>query len=301
MEAAYGVAAWSSPAWIAGAVAWLDEQLAAAGRERTGAVEQTRVRPWSTLIRAPTAGGDVWFKAAGPATAFETALVPLLARLAPGEVLTPIAADPVRGWLLLPDGGEPLPADGFDAALARYGALQRGLAAHAGELLALGVPDMRPAVMPGRFREALDAVAAIASREDRPGDRELVARAAALEPEFADWCARLEGRGASLDHNDLHRWNVLGDGRFFDWGDAVVAHPFATLLVPVSLGADPGPYLDGFGDRAALREEAELARRVATIARVLTWERALRSAWEQGEALDERWTSAPAETLATLL
>jgi len=143
MEAAYGVAAWSSPAWIAGAVAWLDERLAAAGRERTGAVEQTRVRPWSTLIRAPTAGGDVWFKAAGPATAFETALVPL--------------------------------------------------------------------------------------------------------------------------------------------------------------GADPGPYLDGFGDRAALREEAELARRVATIARVLTWERALRSAWEQGEALDERWTSAPAETLATLL
>ena len=67
------------------------------------------------------------------------------------------------------------------------------------------------------------------------------------------------------------------------------------------LDADPGAYLDGFGDRHALREEAELARRVATIARVLTWERALRSAWEQGEALDERWTAAPAETLATLL
>ena len=301
MDTAYGVAAWSSPAWIAGATAWLDEQLAATGRERTGAAEQTRVRPWSTLIRAPTAGGDVWFKAAGPATAFEAGLVQLLARLAPDAVLTPIAADPERGWLLLPDGGEPLPADRFDGVLARYGALQRGLAAHAGELLALGVPDMRPAIMPARFREALDAVAAIAARADRPGDRELVTRAAALEPAFGDWCDRLGERAPSLDHNDLHRWNVLGDGRFFDWGDSVVAHPFATLLVPGMLDADPGAYLDGFGDRHALREEAELARRVATIARVLTWERALRSAWEQGEALDERWTAAPAETLATLL
>ena len=56
MEPAYGVAAWSSPAWIAGATAWLDEQLAAARpRAHRSAAEQTRVRPWSTLIRAPTA------------------------------------------------------------------------------------------------------------------------------------------------------------------------------------------------------------------------------------------------------
>ena len=298
MDTAYGVAAWSAPAWIAGATAWLDEQLAAAGRERTGAAEQTRVRPWSTLIRAPTAGGDVWFKAAGPATAFEAGLVQLLARLAPDAVLTPIAADPERGWLLLPDGGEPLPADRFDGA-ARYGALQRGLVAHAGELLALGVPDMRPAIMPARSRGARRGGRDRGAR-GRPGDRELVTRAAALEPAFGTGAPARE-RAPSLDHNDLHRWNVLGDGRFFDWGDAVVAHPFATLLVPDMLDADPGAYLDGFGDRHALREEAELARRVATIARVLTWERALRSAWEQGEALDERWTAAPAETLATLL
>ena len=223
MEAAYGVAAWSSPAWIAGAVAWLDEQLAAAGRERTGAVEQTRVRPWSTLIRAPTAGGDVWFKAAGPATAFETALVPLLARLAPGEVLTPIAADPVRGWLLLPTAASHCPPTDSTPRSRATGAPARARRAR-GRAARARRPRHASRGMPGRFREALDAVAAIASREDRPGDRELVARAAALEPEFADWCARLEGRGASLDHNDLHARNVLGDGRFFDWGDAVVAH-----------------------------------------------------------------------------
>ena len=42
------------------------------------------------------------------------------------------------------------------------------------------------------------------------------------------------GIAASVQHDDLHGGNVLvgpdGD-RFFDWGDAVVAHPFGTLTV----------------------------------------------------------------------
>ena len=59
------------------------------------------------------------------------------------------------------------------------------------------------------------------------------------------------------------------------------------------------PVLERHGRTTAL--DRRMLQRVATIARVLTWERALRSAWEQGEALDERWTAAPAETLATLL
>ena len=37
---------------------------------------------------------------------------------------------------------------------------------------------------------------------------------------------------AAIQHDDLHGGNILvgpdGD-RFFDWGDAVVAHPFTTL------------------------------------------------------------------------
>ena len=38
----------------------------------------------------------------------------------------------------------------------------------------------------------------------------------------------------TLQHDDLHDANVfVGDGRhrFFDWGDAVVSHPFVSLLV----------------------------------------------------------------------
>jgi hypothetical protein len=45
----------------------------------------------------------------------------------------------------------------------------------------------------------------------------------------------------------------------------------------------------------------ELARRVAIVARALTWERALRSAREQGEPADPRFAHAPYDELTTLL
>jgi hypothetical protein len=88
-----GTAAWSSTQWRDDAVAWLDERLAAAGIERTGDVEQPHLRPWATVLRAPTSTGPVWLKAAGPGTAFEVGLYELLSRVSPDHVLTPIATD----------------------------------------------------------------------------------------------------------------------------------------------------------------------------------------------------------------
>jgi hypothetical protein len=332
MELEQGVTVWSSARWKATAVAWLDAQLAAAGIERSGAVEQPHLRPWSTVLRAPTSAGPVWMKAAGPGAAFEAALAELLARTVPEHVLTPIGADPARAWLVLPDGGPSLGerkggaelVDGLVLALVQYGQLQRALAPRVEELLALGVADMRPAAMPDRFGEALRVVEAIGERLDRPDDVATVRKVASRERAVAAWCERLAESPlpASLDHNDLHPWNILDDGtgdvRYYDWGDAVVAHPFAAMLVPLgfvlrALGAgldDPrylsarDAYLDVFADLAPRDELAEtlaLACRVAKIARVLTWERAVRSAWEQDEPLDDFWTTAPVATLASLL
>src|SRR5215210_4091103 len=153
---------WCSAAWREQAVGWIDRRLADAGRARTGEVEQPRVRPWATVLRASTEDGDVWMKAAGPATAFEAGLYELLAGEAPGDVLVPLAVDVPRGWILLPDGGPSGGEDALPAALGQYGRPQRALAPHADALPALGVPDMRPEVMPERFEEALEAARASA-------------------------------------------------------------------------------------------------------------------------------------------
>jgi hypothetical protein len=322
------VAAWSSAAWRESAVAWVDEQLAAAGLERVGEVEHPRVRPWAAVLRVPVRGGPVWFKAAGPGTAFEVPLYGLLARTVPESVLTPIATDSARAWVLLPDGGPPLAeraagtdlVEGLVAAIVRYGRLQRELEPHVEEMLAVGVSDMRPAVMPERFAEALEAAAIGADAAGRATLRKV----AAMERTVTVWCERLAASpgSPSLDHNDLHPWNVLDDGaggvRYYDWGDSVVAHPFAAMLVPLGFVQrgleagleDPGflrardAYLDVFSDLAPRDELADtlaLACRVAKVARALTWHRALQAAREQGEAVDADWSTAPLETLAAVL
>jgi hypothetical protein len=308
-----GVAIWSSAAWRETAVAWIDDRLAEAGLERAGAVEQPRVRPWATVLRVPVAGGAVWFKAAGPGTAFEVPLYALLARVVPGRVLTPVAADADRGWILLPDGGPWLASvDGLGAALVEYGRLQRELEPHVEAMLALGVPDMRPAAMPARFGEALDAAGG--------GYPATLRRIAAMEPAVRGWCERLAASPLppSIDHNDLHPRNVLVDAagviRYYDWGDSVIAHPFAAALVPLgmvrralgdgALERARDAYLEVFSDcgpRAELGELLELACHVAKIARALTWHRALQAAREQGEPVDPEWADAPLQTLATVL
>ena len=66
-----GIGVWGSTPWRELATSWLDEQLASIGRRRTGAVEQPHLRPWATVLTAPTTDGPVWLKAVGPAAAFE--------------------------------------------------------------------------------------------------------------------------------------------------------------------------------------------------------------------------------------
>jgi len=280
------------------AAAWIDERLAEAGLKRTGDVEEHRVRPWGTVLRAATDGGRVWLKAPGPRTAFEVPLYELLVEVVPDRVLAPLGADRERGWVLLPDGGEPLgehlQVEDLAQALASYGQLQRELAPHAGRMLELGLVGMRPQAMPARFDEAVEAVG---------GDPQVEA----MRETYREWCERLAASPvpASIDHNDLHPWNILDGARFYDWGDAVVAHPFASMLgglgfSPIPAESVPGvrdAYLEGFaeyGSHDDLVAELELACRVAKVARALTWHRAV--ADTGGEHAD-----APREALASLL
>lgn len=294
---------------------WVD-----AHARRTGPVENLRVRPWASVWKVPTRDGLAWLKVMAPQTAFEGPLYEVLVRAAPDGVLHPLAADAHRGWLLLPDGGTSLAAslpraevlDALAGELRRYGVLQRAVAGHVDALLAAGVPDMRVARLPERLDEACAAIRA----RTAGADRETVDAVAALAPAVAAWCdelAALPGT-ATIDHNDLHPHNVLVDARghrtVYDWGDAAIAHPFASLLVPLEfcaeqLAAPPDAlerlrdaYLDAFTDLGTpgeLRRAADLACHVGQIARALTWNRLV-----EGLEMDARFARAPLETLARL-
>ncbi|WP_018687072.1 phosphotransferase [Actinokineospora enzanensis] len=257
------------PAWWDTVLHWLDHQP---GITRVGPPEPPRVRAWSTTCRIPTATGAVWFKANGPAAHFEARLYDILAAAVPDLVLTPIATDPARGWLVLPDGGPRLtdPATLVDI-LPRYAQAQLDLAPHVPDLLAAGLPDMRPAAMPDRFREALAEIEA--------------PEIEAMADSVAEWSTRLAASPipVSIDHNDLHVGNLLPGGRCYDWGDSVVAHPFASLLVPLRQHGEQviAAYLEPFTHLARLpelRADLELACRLGKIARALVFHRAIAAA-----------------------
>ena len=330
---AKGMEVWASPRWRSAATAWLDEQLSSRGVRRTSAVTQPHLRPWATILTASTTHGAVWLKATGPANAFEAGLYELLHRAVPARVLTPIAADVERGWILLPDGGpslgDRLAGADLPAALAtilqRYAELQRDVSPETEAALALGVADMRPTVMPERFDEALEAVGRSVADGSNARERETLGEVAALRQTYRSWCERLAAAPgpASLDHNDPHPWNMLvqrpdrpDDVRFYDWGDAVIAHAFACMLVPLGWAQNRlataldapellgirDAYLEQFrdlGSHGELVATLELACRVGKVARALTWARAVAQS-DPGQ-LEDHYASAPLACLRSLL
>ncbi|MFE0526800.1 aminoglycoside phosphotransferase family protein [Micromonospora parva] len=300
---------WSDERWQMRARSWVDAQLSRAGRRVTGLVE-ARVRPWSLVWRVPTDDGPVWFKANNPGTVHEAVLITALAELTPDRVLTPIGVDPEQGWSLLPDGGESLrdvlardsDLAHWERALPGYAALQLASAPHADELVALGVPDQRPEVLARLFAELLDDREALLIGAEGGLSPQLHERLRAEVPSYAQRCRRLADIGipATVQHDDLHDGNVFAgrDGyRYFDWGDASVAHPFGTLLVTLrsiadarKLAADDAQlvrlrdaYLEAWTeryDRRALVEAADLAIGLGPVSRSLSWRRALDTAEE---------------------
>jgi len=296
---------WEQPEWLESAYAWIATQLEQLGLDASGEPEQVHVRWWSTVIRVPTTAGDLYFKAAAAAHAFEPALVSMLADLQPGRLPDIAAADPTRGWMLMRDGGELLrdeirtPADlsRWEEVLARYAELQLATAPYADELLALGVPDLSIGGLATSFRKLLDDEDAIllhrpngltAAERDRLRD---------YVPTISSAVDLLAAQGipATIQHDDLHDGNVfVRDGRYqiVDWGDSSVSHPFHTLVVvfrAIVYRFDPdvepgGPeilrlrdaYLEPFaqyGDHGSLARAVDLAHLTGTLARALAWHR----------------------------
>jgi hypothetical protein len=278
---------WEAAGWRARAERWIGGRIDALGLEPAGPVEDVKFRPWSAVLRTPTSGGDLYFKANLPALANEPELTRLLHRICPDRVLGVLADEPDEGWMLQADGGPVMASrlegaevvSGWEGMLRLYADVQVRAAGHVGELLDAGAPDRRLPQL-GRLLEELGTE-----------------RHAHLAGLVGDLAAELDGRGlpASIDHSDLNAWNVLAPGDryvFFDWHEASVTHPFFSMVVATRAlahthGVEPGSadglrlrdaYLDawaGYGSPESLRAALDLALRIGPLTRALAWARVL--------------------------
>lgn len=275
--------------------------------------ELVHAKPWSTVWRGDAAQGTFFLKASAEALAHEGALTAALATWRPDVIQTVLAVESARSWLLLPDESPSLrelvasPADlwRWERVLPRYAALQQDLVSRAGDLLALGVPDRRLAILPTLFAKLLDDVSALLIDDPDGLTSEHVAGLRAAVPRVAEMCAELAAIGLpeTLQHDDFHDANVFVPGGrdvLSDWGESCLAHPFFSLLVTIRsaghrLGLPFGAlehgrvvapelerllqaYLSAWEPVAApdaLRRAWGLARPLAMINRALTWHRVL--------------------------
>lgn len=277
-----------------------------------------RSRPWADVWRVRTGAGTWWLKANGVATTYEPRLLAQLAEL-DSDLLPQCRVHPRQPWALIADAGGPLaahdPVPGLDeqvdfwcVLLAGYAELQQQFGA--GSRPDTGMPDFSPDRLLDRFDEVLGDEVWFATAAAPELTVEQLLRIRRVRPLLAEAVDRLrDSRPATVQHDDLHQNNVLVPpagplaGRIIDWGDAVRAHPFGTMLVTLnSLAAgwavpldNPrllrvrDAYLEPWRTRgesvAELVTELDLVLRTAGLTRAAGWTRALGTP-DTGFALD---------------
>ncbi|MGW1339986.1 hypothetical protein ACWCOV_02950 [Kribbella sp. NPDC002412] len=284
---------WTGDDWFAEADAWVRTQLAGTGTVVSGDPVPYKIRFWAAVWCYPTDHGLFWFKENNPGQAFEAALVGAMSEALPQHVVAPLAIEPERGWFLTADQGPTLDDESAEwhRLVVEYAALQRDSVPVESALLASGLTSLAPPRLPGAMHHVADWFADLADDHPlRPDQATLdgVRRA-------ADTLSGVERLlpGAvpmALDQNDLHARNVFrpdpaGPFRFFDFGDAVWGHPFATIG---SVREDVDDeivtaYLEEWSELApldVLRRELELAEPLHAVHRMVSWHRLLEHADE---------------------
>ncbi len=221
-------APWASPGGVERTLAWADATLAAAGTPRTG--DAVHVKSWnlSSLLRVPTATGDVWCKSVPPFLGHEGAVIEAVGGDDPGLVPDLLGTDPGRTVLLRDVPG----ADQWEAPEAdlirmvrRWVGVQARWAERVDELLGRGLPDWRGPALAARLTNLVQRPDVRAQLT--PSERTAVDAVLAELPARLDAIARC-GLPETLVHGDLHPGNWRSDGSslvLLDWGDSGIGHP----------------------------------------------------------------------------
>jgi hypothetical protein len=249
-------APWARPGWLAAAEAWIAASV--------DLVEPPRLHEqWmlSSVLRAATPDGVVYFKAAFSIFRHEPSVTAALASEHPGRVPDVVAVEPDCGWLLMRELrgdvlGE-LDRSRWPEAAHLLREFHSAWSSRADDVLALGAVDRRltPADVPDELLDDLDGLDRLALPD-------------------------------TLVHGDFHPWNVVvgpSGLRLADWSDACLTNPLFDL-VTFGWDEDRAPLLAAYG---VSPETFACVERLACIHHAISYERIL-------DALEptDRWVFA---------
>lgn len=230
---------WTEPGWLARAGAWAEAELARHGTPATAEPEQLIVSPWACTLRIPAGDTHAFLKAAPHPFPYEPDLTALLRDRFPEHTVPLIARHPDEHWMLSLDIGEArvveedlteehLPI--YRRALGSYARMQHRLAGETDALLALGVPDRRPATLPDLYDEILDDTYWLAGDLEGGIGEADQRRLRAYAPEFRATCEELAAAALPDTLLNVDWWHGNLSFRdqgdvMFDWAESVVGNP----------------------------------------------------------------------------
>lgn len=299
---------WARRGWFAGAEPWIREQLARLNYTIVAPIEQVRTWGISCVLRVPTTGGNVYFKAIPdsfmqkntPISSSDTTgriplffthepmLIQSLAAWFPQNMPTVLAMERERCWMLLAECGREVYAHpdrtAWEKALEVYGHMQVAASQHIeiDTLLAAGCLDRRLHVMETQIDPLLGDEEVLADL-----NKSEVEQLRAQGPQLKTMCHQLahDAVPQTLVHGDLHAGNIAvqhDTSIYFDWTDGCVAHPFFDALTFLDNVDDPDKqrrlreiYLGQWTDYASiesLREIFPLSQLLATIHQAVSYQ-----------------------------
>ncbi len=235
---------WARLGWLAEAGRWIAANVDLVDPPRLYAQW-----PLSSVLRATTPDGVVYFKAAFSIYRHEPAVTAALAREHPRRAPRVLAIEPERGWLLMRELQGDVLGDLDRSRWPVAGPLLRELhdawSSRGEEVLALGAEDRRLGSddLPAELHGDLDALGEL-------------------------------GIPDTLVHGDFHPWNVVvgPEGLVLaDWSDACFTNPLFDLLT-FGWHDDLRPLLETYG---VSPETFACAERLACIHHAISYERVL--------------------------
>jgi hypothetical protein len=233
-------APWQRRGWHEHARVWIARSVQQAGLEVTGAVTQVKAG-WngSAVLKVPTSGGALYFKASSPRKPGEPAVLRALSVGWSRHLPHVIDAAEDRCWMLVREAdGEIL--DGCDpppsAEAARlFARIQVDQAADIDRWTGMGCPDHGLETIERHLPRVLEEIperlrgVGVIDAAERDEMASFVPLARTLCRELAAFAVPHR----SIHHEDFRSGNVLrgpnGNLVILDWNETVVAHPFFSI------------------------------------------------------------------------
>jgi hypothetical protein len=231
---------WERRGWLDEAKQWIGEQLNELGSEATGPVTQYKAA-WScsSILRVPTATGNLYFKAGYTKPPGEASVIRALAEKWPHNMPAIVALNEKRRWMLMLDFGgrrlTELPLEHWGQSLQLFAQIQLDTASSLDRWQRLGCRLQNPEQLPAdsdRLFSNSDALMLGQVSGCTPDEISALRRQA---DKIERWCVELAGYSVplSLVHEDFRERNLRFINKtylYFDWSDTVITHPFFSAV-----------------------------------------------------------------------